>query len=437
MAVAGESLVTELPVDGERLREDIERNASFGSVDAEAGPARTVLPGTPANRQARSYLVNRMEAAGLEVYVDAVGNIAGTWTPPGIEESRDGERDRSRQPIAAGSHLDSVPRGGIFDGVLGVYAALESVRAIKSSDCEVVNPLTVVSFTGEEGTRFSDGVLGSSVAAGTLTVEDALNLSDGDVTLRESLDNIGFRGCGRLDSSEWDAWLEVHVEQSDALERANAPVGVVTSITGTSRCRIIIEGESDHAGTTAMANRTDALAAASEFVLAVEASAREATQADDSAVATVGSLQVSPDVVNVVPGGVELSVDVRSVNAATIERMVDDVTQKLSALERERGVSTTFERPYDISPQPMADRAQQALRRASMSVGIDAPSMQSGAGHDTMQIAAVTDAGLLFARSRGGYSHSPCEWTDWDDCTTATRVLAAALADLAGPGADQ
>ena len=428
--------MTDLPVDGERLREDIERNATFGSIDAEAGPARTVLPGTPANRRARSYLVDRMEAAGLDVQVDAVGNVTGTWTPPGIEESQDGEREGSHQPIAAGSHLDSVPQGGIFDGVLGVYAALESVRAIKSSDREVVHPLTVVCFTGEEGTRFSDGVLGSSVAAGRLTVEDALNLSDGNVTLRESLDDIGFRGCERLDASEWDAWLELHVEQSDTLERASAPVGIVTSITGTLRCRIIIEGGSDHAGTTAMADRTDALAAASEFVLAVEASAREATQVDDSAVATVGSLQVSPDVVNVVPGGVELSVDLRSVNAATIERMVDDVTEKLSELERERGVSTTLERPYDISPQPMADRAQQALRRASMVVGVDAPSLPSGAGHDTMQVATVTDAGLLFARSRGGYSHSPSEWTDWDDCTTATQVLAAALTELTGPGAE-
>ena len=406
------------PVDGKRLRTDIERNASLGAVDADEGTGRTVIPGTTANGRARSYLVERMEDAGLKVAVDAVGNIAGTWRPPG--------EDGTTPPIAVGSHLE----GGIFDGPLGVYAALESVRAIQASDAAVNRPVTVVCFTGEEGTRFADGVLGSSVAVGDLVVDDALTLSDGDVTLGDALDDIGFRGNGRLDASEWDAWLELHIEQRQTLERADCPVGIVTSITGTTRCLITIGGESDHAGTTSMASRTDALAAASELVLAIEADARESAGEDESAVATVGSLAASPNVVNVVPGGVELSVDIRSVDASTIESLVEGVEEELGSLERRRGVSTTFDRPYDVPPQPMAERIQRVLGDASTAVGVDAPSLYSGAGHDTMKVAKVTDAGMLFARSRGGYSHSPREWTDWDDCTLSTQVLATALADL-------
>ncbi|ELZ30546.1 amidase (hydantoinase/carbamoylase family) protein [Halosimplex carlsbadense 2-9-1] len=418
-------MTSEIPVDGDALRSDVERTAQFGAIDCEDGIGRTVLPGTQANARARSYLVDRMVAAGLEVRVDAVGNIAGRWAPPTC--------DPDAAPVAAGSHLDSVPEGGIFDGPLGVYAALESVRAIAASDLAVARPVEVVSFTGEEGTRFADGVLGSSVAAGNRAVDDALALSDGEVTLEAALDDIGFRGDERFDASEWDAWLELHVEQSGTLERAGCPVGVVDSITGTTRCRVTIEGEADHAGTTPMVDRTDALAAASELVLALEAAATEiATTDSESAVATVGSLSVEPGATNVVPGRAELSVDIRDVDPASIERLVDTLEATLSDLREDRGVAVAYERPYDIPPRPMADRVRGALRDATRRVDVAARSLHSGAGHDTMEVADATDAGLLFARSRGGHSHSPLEHTDWRDCTLATRVLATALADLAG-----
>jgi hydantoinase/carbamoylase family amidase len=407
-----------------RLRRDIERNGQFGSVPGDEGRGRTVLPGTEPNRRARENLVDRMITAGLTVTVDAVGNVAGTWVPDGCDPSVD--------PVAVGSHLDSVPSGGIFDGPLGVYAGLEAVRAMQDAGVTPRRPIVVVSFTGEEGTRFADGVLGSSVAAGTLDVETALARSDGEETLREALTDIGFHGEGRLDAGDWHAWLELHVEQSDRLERLGVPAGVVTTISGTTRLHVAIEGAADHTGTTPMDERTDALAAASEFVLALEREALAVVDEDsDTAVATVGDLTVDPGVVNVVPGRVDLDVDVRDVDPATIERLVDHIEATLDDLESDRGVTATVERPYDVPPTRMSQTCRDALHAAGDAVGVGTVDLHSGAGHDTMRIAAVTDAGLLFAPSRGGHSHSHAEWTDWGACTATTELLTTALGDLA------
>lgn len=414
----------QFPVDGERLRMDIERNAQFGGIDTDDGWGRTVLPGTEPNREARKHLVERMIHADLAVRVDAVGNIVGTWAPEGC--------DPEAAAVAAGSHLDSVPNGGIFDGPLGVYAALESIRAMQDADVSVFRPVEVVCFTGEEGTRFADGVLGSSVAAGLLDTDTALGMTDGTETVREALQNIGFHGEGRVDASDWHAWLELHVEQSERLERLGVPAGVVTSISGTTRLQITIEGETDHSGTTAMADRTDALAAASEFVLTMEQAANEATERSDAAVATVGELSVEPGAVNVIPGRVDLSVDIRDVNQSVIEGLVDRAEKTLNELEANRGVTTLVERPYDIPPTDMAPVCRDALHDAGEAVGAETVDVYSGAGHDSMQVASVTDAGLLFAPSKEGHSHNKWEWTPWEACAITADILTAAIGDLAG-----
>lgn len=411
-------------IDREAVQNDLERSASFGMVDTEAGIGRTVLPGTPADGRARTYLVDRMVTAGLDVSVDAVGNITGHWSPPECDDAAD--------PVAAGSHLDSVPEGGIFDGPLGVYAALEAVRTIKRSARDVDHPLEVVCFTGEEGTRFADGVLGSSVAVGKRSVEDALSLSDGKMTLEAALDDIGFHGEGRVDASKWDSWVELHVEQGTLLERADEPVGVVSSITGTTRCHVRIEGEANHAGTTPMSERNDALAAASELILAVESEAQAIAGHDsESAVATVGSLDVEPDAINVIPGTVTLDIDIRDVQQSSIERIRRTIEDTCESIRHDRGLGVSIETPYAISPQPMTKRVRDALWDGAKRLDIAPPTLSSGAGHDTMQVADVTDAGMLFARSRGGHSHSPLEHTDWLDCAVATQVLTDAMAELA------
>ena len=415
----------ELEIDRQAVKKNLERSANFGMVDTDDGIGRTVLTGTPANFAARNYFVDQMVTAGLDVSVDAVGNITGRWSPPECHESAD--------PVAAGSHLDSVPEGGIFDGPLGVYAALEAVRTLKRSTRTVNRPIEVVCFTGEEGTRFADGVLGSSVAAGKRSVEDALSLSDGDITLEAALEDIGFRGEGRVDASKWDSWVELHIEQGMLLERADEPVGVVSRITGTTRCHVHIEGEANHAGTTPMHDRSDALAAASELILTIESEAQAvANNESESAVATVGSLTVEPGAINVIPGSVTLDIDIRDVKRSSIDRMIRTIEDTCDSIRQNRGLSVSIETPYSIPPQPMTERVRNALRDGSRRLDIAAPTLSSGAGHDTMQVADVTDAGMLFARSRGGHSHSPLEHTDWFDCAFATQVLTDAVAELAG-----
>ncbi|MFC7166488.1 M20 family metallo-hydrolase [Halospeciosus flavus] len=413
----------DVTVDGERLRADIEQNAEFGALDVEEGRGRTVLAGTDANRRAREFFVSRLEDAGLDVRVDAVGNVVGRLTPPSA--------DPDAAPVAAGSHLDSVPAGGIFDGPLGVYGALEAVRAMQDAGVEPTRPVEVVSFTEEEGQRFADGLLGSSVATGRRPVEEALALEDADgVSLDTALDEIGFRGEGRVDAREWDAWVELHVEQSTRLESAGVPVGVVTDITGITHCHVTVEGEADHAGATPMADRTDALAAASEVVLDVERAARDAADRTGTAVGTVGSLDVTPNATNVVPGRVELGVDVRDVDYGTMNEVVDRTRDALDRVVAERGVETSFERPFDVEPVAMDERVRAASHEAAATAGLDAPDLHSGAAHDTMHVGRCTDVGMLFARSRDGVSHNPKEWTDWDDCAAAVRVLAGTLARL-------
>ena len=423
----------ELPVDADRLRADIEANAAFGAIefDDPAKRGRTNRTGSEANRRARDRLTERLKDAGLSVRVDAVGNVVGEWVPAGA--------DPDAAPVACGSHLDSVPAGGIFDGPLGVYAALESVRAMQDAGVEPTRPVLVVSFTEEEGATYGTGLLGSSVATGETSVEDALAFENADgETLGTALERIGYRGDGTLDPSSWDGFYELHIEQDTTLEAADVDVGVVTTITGITHGEATIVGEANHAGATAMGERADALAAASQFVLDVEAAARDVVETDSAtAVGTVGALEVSPGASNVVPGRVEASLDVRDVTAASMETIVAAARDSLDHLERERGVDTTFVQPARVDPVSMSERLRTTAHDAATEAGATTTDLHSGAAHDAMRVARVTDASLLFAPSRAGISHNPREWTDWQDCADATRVLAGGLARAAGVDTDE
>ncbi|WP_223301567.1 Zn-dependent hydrolase [Haladaptatus sp. R4] len=412
-----------MQVSEDRLRSDIETNAAFGSVAVEKGHSRTVLTGTEADRNAREYFCERLRDAGLAVRIDRVGNIVGRWTPESA--------DPDAAPVAAGSHLDSVPEGGIFDGPLGVYAALESVRAMQDTGIE---PTVRTTSSVSPRRRANGSTAACSVRRsppGRWPSETALSLEDDTgVTLESALDGIGFRGDGRVAADEWHAWLELHIEQSERLEAADVPAGVVTTITGLSRCAVGITGEANHAGSTLMPDRSDALAASSEFVLDIETAADVETETD-TAVATVGKLDVRPNAPNVIPGRVELSLDVRDIEQESIEHVVDRARTSLDRIETERPVTAEFERPWNRHPVPMSERCRTALSAAGVDAGIETLDLHSGAAHDTMHVANVTDAGLLFAPSRDGISHNPLEWTDWDDCAAATQVLGGALKRLA------
>lgn len=364
-------------------------------------------------------LVDRLEAADCSVRVDAVGNVAGRWVPPGA--------DPDAAPVASGSHLDSVARGGIFNGPLDVYAVLEGVRTIQhASDRGVAleRLLEVVSFTEEERHRFSDGLLESSVTVGHTSVADTLALTDDDgVSLADALDDIGFRGEGRLDAAAWNGWVELHVEQGHTLERVGVPVGIVTSIAGTARCMVEIEGEANHAGTTAMDNRADALVAAAEVVRAAEWVAADVADSDGQAVGTVGCLDVEPGAVNVIPRRAVLKLDLRDPNADGIERFVDGVREALEHVESERSVKTAIERTYDAPPIPTGDRYRATLVDTGDVFDVEMMPVHSGAGHDIMCVGTCTDVEMLFVRLGQGAFHHPRKWTDWEDCADGTRVL--------------
>jgi hydantoinase/carbamoylase family amidase len=412
-----------MDVNQARLRSDLEATAEFGAVPSTAGRGRTVLTGTTADRRAREFLCERLRDAGLTVRTDAVGTIVGRWCPDSA--------DPDAPAVATGSHLDSVPEGGIFDGPLGVYAGLEAVRTLREAGVEPARPVDVVSFTEEEGQRFDGGLIGSGVAVGELSVAEALAVEDADgVPLGDALADIGFQGEGRIDAGEWDSWLEVHIEQSERLTAAGAQVGIVSGIVGLTRCHVEIRGEADHAGTTSMATRADALAAAGEFLLDVEAAPATQAGGSETAVATVGRLDVSPNAPNVVAGAVDLTVDLRDVDHRTIGAMTDAARESLSRLERERPVETSLDHAWDRRPVEMSPRLREVVREASAAAGVDPLDLHSGAGHDTMHVASVTDAALLFAPSVDGISHNPREWTDWADCAAVTQVLARSLATL-------
>ncbi|NUE03777.1 Zn-dependent hydrolase [Halorubraceae archaeon YAN] len=408
-----------------RLRRDIEANATFGQIESSEGTGRTVLTGSQANKEARDQFVSKLESAGLSVTIDAVGTIVGRWVPKSA--------DPNAEPVAVGSHLDSVPQGGIFDGPLGVYGALETVRSIQASDHKISRPIDVVCFTEEEGQRFGNGLLGSSVATGRTTAGEALSYEDEDgKTLEEALEEIGYRGDSVVDASEWDSWLELHIEQGTRLEDAGAAAGVVTDITGITHCYIDIEGDADHAGSTPMDCRADALAAASEVVLAIESDANDTVETiSPSVVGTVGKLTISPNATNVIPGHARLGIDIRDISPEAIETLVNMLQNTVERVSADRPVEISIERPYMVSPEPMAPRCQEALISAGEELDIKTCSLHSGAAHDTMNIARVTDAGLLFAPSKAGISHNPKEWTEWEDCADATAVLARAVAKLA------
>lgn len=413
-----------MPVIQRRLKNDILTIADFGAIETETGHGRTVLTGSPADKSAREYFITQLEDLSMDVRIDPVGNIAGRWTPD--------TADPTARPIAAGSHLDSVPEGGIFDGPLGVFAAVEAVRSLQETEPPLERPVEVVSFTEEEGGRFGIGLLGSSVVNGEREPDEALAVTDQQgASLRDHLEEIGYRGSGQITAADWDSFFEVHVEQSSVLETRGLPIGIVTAITGITNCRITITGEANHAGTTSMESRRDALVAAADFVQVVNSISMDIVEStSEFAVGTVGEFTVEPNVRNVIPGQVSLSTDFRDTDLSVMDTFVDRISGELERIEEKHGVTTHLDRYRTLEPRPLADRCVTAFETACDTLSIPYCTLPSGAGHDSANIATETDAGLVFVPSENGISHSPAEWTDWEDCTHAASVLENAITNL-------
>jgi len=396
----------------------MERLSQLAEIGADAERGGTTRPGLSVDEQrACELFAEWCEEEGLAVSWDAAGNLIAR---------RPGGRDGIPE-VWSGSHLDSVPGGGRFDGALGVLVALEAVAVLGSTP--LAAPLAVVAFRDEEGWRFGRGFFGSRAVSGRVT-EDELESADADgVRVRDALDELGLEGppvAGPLPGT----FVEVHVEQGPVLERAATGHAVVSSIAGMAGYTVTIHGDAGHAGTTPMAGRRDAFLAAAELAIAL----RDAALAIPGAVVTTGDVRIAGPAANVVPGRVELAIDARAPSDDGLQALLDAVEAAAAAAASRTGCSVDLDRQWMSGPVHMSERVRAALADAAAAAGVAVAELPSGAGHDAGVLAAAgVDAGMLFVRSlNGGVSHRPDELSAEDDVAGAIGVLAGALATLAG-----
>jgi len=364
-----------------------------------------------------------MRELGLSVRRDSAGNLFG--------------RKEGRRPgpaVLTGSHVDSVPNGGKYDGVVGVLCALEAVGQFMARDIATEYPLEVVVFRCEESSRFGAATLGSRAVAGSLTLEDLHRLRDGKgVTLAQAMTALGLDprriGEARRGPDTVRAFVEVHVEQNTVLETAGCPIGIVTHIAAPTRFRVRVSGEAAHSGATPMDRRRDALAAAAEIVLAVEQAAKE--EAAHGTVGTVGVLTVKPGAMNVVPGDAELGIDVRSIDGESKARAVRRILAAMEDIAARRGVKITPELLVEEEPVTLSPWVQAGIEWGAQKAGLAFMRLVSPAGHDAMHMARIAPTGMVFLPSRDGASHNPLEYTDIEDVAAGAEVLFWTLYQLA------
>src|SRR5262245_7866438 len=369
--------------------------------------------------RSRQFLIHQMRQIGLQIHIDRIGNIFGRL---------DGAKAETAA-LLVGSHLDTVVHGGKFDGTLGVIAALEAVRTLKEQKIVLQSPVEVVCFVGEESSRFGYSTLGSSLMAGEVRGKDLAHAADAQGTkLEDILASMGIYRNNllsmRRDPLTIKAYLELHIEQGPILEAKKKPIGIVTSIAAPTRFRVVFTGQVDHSGTTPMEMRKDALVAASELIVAVEKICRRYSHMKKGrVVGTVGAMKIEPGVINAIPGKAELSVDVRSITANAKRRVVRLVQARIREIARRRKIRAEILPLREEDPVPLDRRLIHLLQECCESRNITYEIMPSGAGHDAMQMAKVTPAGMLFIPSRRGISHSPLEWSEPEDICLGAQLL--------------
>jgi N-carbamoyl-L-amino-acid hydrolase len=404
--------------DADRFRERFEVYSEFGATDDD-GLHRLAL--SDADRDARDQFVADLEDVGLDVRVDELGNVFGRY--PG--------RNPDAAPVLVGSHLDSQPYGGRYDGQLGVLTALEAVEAIAESAVEPDRPLEVVNWTNEEGTRFQPSMMGSSGYVGFEDVDYLLDATDRDgAVVADELERIGYDGDAPCEppSAGVHSYLELHVEQGPTLDDRDLPVAVVDGVYGMSWLRVAVEGQADHAGPTPMHGRQDALAAATDAISAIN---RLPGQLSDDAVATVGEVSVEPNSINVIPARATFTVDLRSYDDDVVDRGVERIEAEVAAACERHGVEAEVDHVSRHHSMAFSDRVRAAADRAIEATGVDAMHLVSGAGHDAQHLQTFTDGGMLFVPSVDGRTHSEAEFTEWADCVAGARVFAHATLELA------
>lgn len=372
--------------------------------------------------EGRAYLMRQMEAAGLTLREDAFGNIIGHYTG----------QDESLPALMCGSHSDSVPQGGNYDGLAGVLAAIETVRSMGEDGFHPEHPLEIVLFMCEESSRFSAATLGSRAMRGELSMEDLHSLHEkSGKDLYTVLKERGLRPdaiAEALYQKPLKAVLEMHIEQGKVLEHEHLPIGVVTGIAAPSRFYIDIQGNADHSGATPMHLRHDALCAAAEIILAVERAA--GVQEEPPAVGTVGIVDVAPGVMNVIPGAVTLGVDLRSIDIAARNAVEQHVTEALDEAAMQRGITWTMRRVSKEIPAQMSPALVDMIASTAEELGMRYRRMPSGAGHDSMHWADYAPTGMIFIPCRDGISHNPAEYADPEHIFCGVQLYSAVVRRL-------
>lgn len=406
-----------LQIDSGRLWGAIHDTAKFGAT-AKGGVRRLTLGAE--DKQVRDWFRNACEAAGLEVHVDALGSMFGL---------RKG-RDMSKPPLGIGSHLDTQPTGGKYDGILGTLAALEVVRTLNDAGIETETPICIINWTNEEGSRFAPAMMASATYAGDYTTEDIWSRKDAaGVTVKEALDGIGYRGEEPVGQRKLGAFLELHIEQGPLLEAEGKTVGVVDRGQGIIWYDGGITGFESHAGTTPMPLRRDALSALSELALAIE---KIALAHAPNAVATIGEVNIANPSRNVIPGEIAFTLDVRSPDATIMDALDRDIRAALGEIASRRRVDIKLDQIWRKPPTIFDSKLVDAVQAAATELGYSYRRITSGAGHDACNVATVIPAAMIFVPCKDGISHNELEDATQADCSAGANVLLHAVLAVAG-----
>ena len=401
-------------VNIERLRARLD---ALGEIGRQPNGSICRIALSDEDKQGRDLVVSWMKDLGLEVRVDAIGNIFGL---------RKGKTDAA--PVMTGSHIDTVATGGKFDGNYGVLAGLEVVEALNDANFETKRPLCVAVFTNEEGVRFTPDMMGSLVLAGGLSLEDAYAATDRDgTTLKTALVNTGYLGdvpCGAIKPS---AFIELHIEQGPVLEAQDKTIGVVENLQGISWQEITIEGEANHAGTTPMESRHDAGFAAGRIITYL----REVAGNIDGQRATVGMVALHPDLINVVPGKATLTVDLRNADNQRLKVAEKTFSEFLQTLAVDEGVTIFARQLVRFNPVGFDAGIAKLIEKTAQDLNLTHTRMTSGAGHDAQMMARIAPAAMIFVPSIGGISHNGAEDTKQSDLLAGANVLMHSLLALA------
>ena len=403
-----------LSVNGQRIESRIFELAKFGRDESGHGYRVAYTKG---DIEGRAWFMDLMKKAGLDPTIDAAGNIIG---------KRKG-KNQTLRPIGFGSHIDMVPDGGNYDGTLGSISALEIIEILNENNIVTEHSLEVIIFGNEEG-----GTIGSKAMVGGLTSDGLQQKSQSGLTMAEGIKAIGgtpdnIQSCIRK-KGDFHAWVELHIEQGGILEKEKIQIGVVEGIVGIVHWEVTVEGFANHAGSTPMNMRQDALLAASKFILTVK---EVINSVKGNQVGTVGKISVTPGAYNVIPGKVVLGLEIRDLSSNKIEMLFSEIEKRAATIAKEFKTTISFLRqPNESKPALTNKGLQQTINTSAKALGFSTKFMQSGAGHDSQHIATIAPAAMIFIPSVGGISHSPKEFSTATDMSNGANVLLQTILKL-------